>query len=105
MGFSFFTKLQEPPLERPKEDDKYSIDETIETFQLWTQSNESCPEGTIPIRRTTEADVLRATSLKRFGRKIIKPVRRDTSSGGHEVSTTYKNRYIVVILITYISHI
>ncbi|XP_023758567.1 uncharacterized protein LOC111907008 [Lactuca sativa] len=84
-------KPLEPPLERPKEDDKYSIDETIETFQLWTQSNESCPEGTIPIRRTTEADVLRATSLKRFGRKIIKPVRRDTSSGGHEHAVAFVN--------------
>ena len=59
----------------------------METIQLWAQSNEVCPEGTIPIRRTTENDVLRASSLKRFGRKIVRGVRHDTTSGGHEVRT------------------
>lgn len=66
-----------------------SSDETVETSQLWAQSNEYCPEGTIPIRRTTEKDVLRASSLKRFGRKIPRGVRHDTTSVGHEVSTVF----------------
>ncbi|KAH9773120.1 Carboxyl-terminal peptidase [Citrus sinensis] len=57
-----------------------------EEFQLWSFSGESCPEGTIPIRRTTEQDVLRATSVRKFGRKKIRRVRRDTNSNGHEVS-------------------
>ncbi|KAH9708749.1 Carboxyl-terminal peptidase [Citrus sinensis] len=57
-----------------------------EEFQLWSFSGESCPEGTIPIRRTTEQDVLRATSVGKFGRKKIRRVRRDTNSNGHEVS-------------------
>jgi len=52
---------------------------------LWTDSGEECPEGTIPIRRTTEEDILRASSIKRFGRKP-KPVRRDSTSSDHEVS-------------------
>lgn len=56
-----------------------------EEFQLWSFSGESCPEGTIPIRRTTEQDVLRATSVRKFGRKKIRRVRRDTNSNGHEV--------------------
>lgn len=59
---------------------------TSEDFQLWRLSGESCPEGTIPIRRTTEQDMLRASSVRRFGRKPRIHVRRDTNSNGHEVS-------------------
>lgn len=36
--------------------------------QLW-HSNGKCPEGTIPIRRTNKDDVLRASSVKRYGKK------------------------------------
>ncbi|URD96061.1 carboxyl-terminal peptidase [Musa troglodytarum] len=36
--------------------------------QLWHQ-NGRCPEDTIPIRRTSRDDVLRASSVKRYGRK------------------------------------
>lgn len=36
--------------------------------QLW-HVNGKCPEGTIPIRRTKHEDVLRASSVKRYGRK------------------------------------
>lgn len=56
------------------------------------------PEGSVPIRRTTEADVLRASSVRRFGRAPTARVRRDSVSGGHEVSisstTTTKKRKI-----------
>ncbi|KAL5063407.1 hypothetical protein RYX36_025144, partial [Vicia faba] len=38
-------------------------------FQLWSLSGESCPEGTIPVRRVTEQDMLRAYSIDSFGRK------------------------------------
>nr|GMD20863.1 Arabinan endo-1,5-alpha-L-arabinosidase A precursor [Ipomoea batatas] len=56
-----------------------------ENFQLWSLSGESCPEGTVPIRRTSEQDVLRASSINKFGRKIARPVIRDSSSNdGHE---------------------
>ncbi|XP_038711863.1 uncharacterized protein LOC120006061 [Tripterygium wilfordii] len=37
-------------------------------FQTWQKSG-SCPEGTIPIRRTRREDLLRAESLERFGMK------------------------------------
>ncbi|KAL0408585.1 UNVERIFIED_CONTAM: hypothetical protein Sradi_1792900 [Sesamum radiatum] len=57
-----------------------------ENFQAWSMSGEFCPEGTIPMRRTSEEDILRASSVRRFGRKIRRPIRRDSSSNGHEVS-------------------
>ncbi|CAA6665513.1 unnamed protein product [Spirodela intermedia] len=59
------------------------------SLQLWAVSGESCPEGTVPIRRTTEADMLRASSLRRFGRKPAAMVRRDSTSGGHEHAVGY----------------
>ncbi|KAI3895467.1 hypothetical protein MKW92_051422 [Papaver armeniacum] len=36
--------------------------------QIWQKSG-SCPEGTIPIRRIQKQDLLRASSLDRYGRK------------------------------------
>ncbi|XP_020112704.1 uncharacterized protein LOC109727171 [Ananas comosus] len=40
--------------------------------EYWRQV-EHCPEGTVPIRRTTVEDVLRAKSLSHFGKKMKKP--------------------------------
>ncbi|MED6180693.1 hypothetical protein PIB30_012569 [Stylosanthes scabra] len=60
-----------------------------ENFQLWSFSGESCPEGTIPIRRTTEQDILRASSVTKFGRKLMSSVRRDTTGDGHEHAVGY----------------
>ncbi|RLN22968.1 uncharacterized protein C2845_PM07G11170 [Panicum miliaceum] len=57
--------------------------------QLWAASGESCPEGSVPIRRTTEADVLRASSVRRFGRAPAARVRRDSVAGGHEHAVGY----------------
>uniref|UniRef100_A0A0D3GFB2 Neprosin PEP catalytic domain-containing protein n=1 Tax=Oryza barthii TaxID=65489 RepID=A0A0D3GFB2_9ORYZ len=37
--------------------------------QTWNQNGEKCPNNTIPIRRTNEQDVMRATSLTTFGKK------------------------------------
>jgi hypothetical protein len=52
--------------------------------QAWSDGGESCPEGTVPVRR----DVLRASSARRFGMKPPRAsnVRRDSASSGHEVS-------------------
>ncbi|XP_054811313.1 uncharacterized protein LOC129312663 [Prosopis cineraria] len=36
--------------------------------QLW-QNSGNCPKGTIPIRRTKEDDVMRASSIEQFGKK------------------------------------
>jgi len=72
-------KYIQDPLKRPKWHNQ--IGNLSDIFQLWSLSGESCPEGTIPIRRTTEQDLLRASSLNRFGRKLIDP------GNGHEVCT------------------
>ncbi|XP_058194958.1 protein neprosin-like [Rhododendron vialii] len=78
------------PLESPETPKGENPDEMeLENHQLWSLSGESCPEGTIPIRRTTEQDVLRASSIQRFGRKIRRPIRRDSSSNGHEHAVGY----------------
>ncbi|KAJ9703093.1 hypothetical protein PVL29_004741 [Vitis rotundifolia] len=37
--------------------------------QVWHQNGTRCPKGTVPIRRTTVDDVLRAQSLHDFGKK------------------------------------
>lgn len=77
------TLIQDPP-ERPKGNE--TRETVAESYQLWTDSGESCPEGTVPIRRTTLKDVLRVGSVKRFVRKLRRHVRRDSEGSGHEVS-------------------
>uniref|UniRef100_A0ACD5ZIZ5 Uncharacterized protein n=1 Tax=Avena sativa TaxID=4498 RepID=A0ACD5ZIZ5_AVESA len=58
--------------------------------QLWAVSGASCPEGSVPVRRITEADVLRASSARRFGRApTARARRRDSVSGGHEHAVGY----------------
>ncbi|KAL8457904.1 hypothetical protein ACS0TY_035679 [Phlomoides rotata] len=80
------------PLEPPERPKGHRFNEsTAETLQSWAQTGESCPEGTIPVRRTTEKDVLRASSLHRFGRKIRRGVRRDTTSSDHEHAVAFVN--------------
>ncbi|KAG6603290.1 hypothetical protein SDJN03_03899, partial [Cucurbita argyrosperma subsp. sororia] len=71
-------KPLDPP-ERPY-NQSHSGEVETEMFQLWSMSGEFCPEGTIPIRRTTKKDMLRASSVQRFGRKV----RRDSLGKGHE---------------------
>ncbi|KAL1313202.1 hypothetical protein HN51_039786 [Arachis hypogaea] len=38
-------------------------------WQMWHQNGTRCPKGTVPIRRSTVHDVLRAKSLYEFGKK------------------------------------
>lgn len=57
--------------------------------QMWHHSG-NCPEGTVPIRRTTKEDILRADSLKQFGKKENKTIPNlseslSSSSKNHEV--------------------
>ncbi|XP_023542314.1 uncharacterized protein LOC111802247 [Cucurbita pepo subsp. pepo] len=78
----------EPP-ERPRSNK--SMEEVADNHQLWSASGEFCPEGTIPIRRTTEKDIFRANSIRRFGRKPIRHVRRDSSGNGHEHAVVFVN--------------
>ncbi|AES71480.1 carboxyl-terminal peptidase [Medicago truncatula] len=80
------------PLDPPERPNGYynNGEKVSERLQLWTDSGEECPEGTVPIRRTTEDDILRASSIKRFGRKP-KPVRRDSTSSDHEHAILFVN--------------
>ncbi|KAI6670774.1 hypothetical protein NL676_005659 [Syzygium grande] len=47
--------------------------------QLW-HVNGKCPENTIPVRRTKEDDVLRASSVKRYGRKKSRSIPQPRSA-------------------------
>ncbi|KAB2054835.1 hypothetical protein ERO13_A12G272700v2 [Gossypium hirsutum] len=83
-------KGQKPlkPAVRPK---GHNLTEAVsESFQLWRDTGESCPKGTVPIRRTTEQDILRASSLRRYGR-IRRHVRRDSTGYGHEHAVVFEN--------------
>ncbi|KAJ0962520.1 hypothetical protein J5N97_027642 [Dioscorea zingiberensis] len=83
-------KGQKPldPPERPKgHNNPTGVME--DSFQRWRVSGESCPEGTVPIRRTKEEDILRASSVRRFGRKPATSLRRDSTSSGHEHAVGY----------------
>lgn len=87
-------RLQEEPVERPKfikgGGEEHEEEEASFVFpQAWTDGGESCPEGTVPVRRTTRRDVLRASSARRFGMKPrARNVRRDSTDSGHEVSAS-----------------
>lgn len=66
-------------------------------WQMWHRNGTRCPKGTVPIRRSTEHDVLRAKSLFDFGKKQQRrsPLDRradapDVVSGnGHEHAIAY----------------
>eukprot|EP01018_Ginkgo_biloba_P008917 Gb_12467 [translate_table: standard] len=86
-------RAQVPP-ERPK-GHKTAEKSALKNFQLWHQHGE-CPEGTIPIRRTTKEDIMRVGSFTKFGRKSHrrstpwKPTKHDSiESGGHEHAVGY----------------
>ncbi|KAG8080944.1 hypothetical protein GUJ93_ZPchr0007g5818 [Zizania palustris] len=63
-------------------------------LQLWHQKGR-CPEGTVPIRRTKMDDLLRASSLHRYGRKrhtTANPMSIDPNmlnEGGHQHAIAY----------------
>jgi hypothetical protein len=73
--------------------------------QTWHR-NGTCPPNSIPIRRTTEEDVLRASSIKRFGKKaprsipsyfsVDDPNTRNMAIG-HKVQNLFKNLIFTVI--------
>ncbi|CAL9754871.1 unnamed protein product [Musa acuminata subsp. burmannicoides] len=80
------SKPLDPP-ERPK-GHKAGVP-TDDNIQLWRTSGETCPEGTVPIRRTKEEDILRASPARRFGRKPVSRTRRDSEGSGHEHAVGY----------------
>eukprot|EP01018_Ginkgo_biloba_P019879 Gb_08416 [translate_table: standard] len=65
----------------------------VHTSQIWHRSGH-CPEGTIPIRRTSMEDIMRAESPRHYGRKSHGPPRfvqkPDVINGnGHEHAIAY----------------
>ncbi|CAM8929658.1 unnamed protein product [Rhodiola kirilowii] len=82
------------PLEAPERPRGGSSDDgLLESLQHWAESGETCPEGTVPIRRITEQDILRSSSVKRFGRKRpARNLRRDSTSSSHEHAFVFVNQ-------------
>ncbi|KAL6848107.1 hypothetical protein ACP4OV_022235 [Aristida adscensionis] len=83
-------KPEEEPAERPRP--KVGEEDLEPAFfsQAWSDGGERCPEGTVPVRRTTARDLLRATSARRFGMKPrASALRRDSTSNGHEHAVGY----------------
>ncbi|XP_076893067.1 protein neprosin-like [Bidens hawaiensis] len=68
------------PPKLPKGHDNKTI--TSEIKQLWSSNGESCPNGTIPIRRTSASDILRFRPISKFGKKISPT--NDSSGSRHE---------------------
>ncbi|GKV07100.1 hypothetical protein SLEP1_g18903 [Rubroshorea leprosula] len=96
-------EIQKVPPEFPKikvlrkNEGRYSNDQGVEgSWQMWHRNGTRCPKGTVPIRRSTVHDVLRAKSLFDFGRKrpIVSLARRSdapdvVSGNGHEHAIAY----------------
>ncbi|XP_038996797.1 uncharacterized protein LOC120121526 [Hibiscus syriacus] len=89
-------KIQKVAPEMPKEKMLKKGEDLA--WQMWHRNGTRCPKGTVPIRRSTAHDVLRAKSLFHFGKKqstIINPTSRRTdapdvvSGGGHEHAIAY----------------
>ncbi|MED6200548.1 hypothetical protein PIB30_086224 [Stylosanthes scabra] len=63
--------------------------------QLWHQ-NGRCPEGTIPVRRTKEEDILRASSIQRFGKKKLKSFPQPSSKPLPDLLTQSGHQHAIV---------
>uniref|UniRef100_A0A453MJJ5 Neprosin activation peptide domain-containing protein n=1 Tax=Aegilops tauschii subsp. strangulata TaxID=200361 RepID=A0A453MJJ5_AEGTS len=100
---SLLRRLNKPPIASIQMRPSYNPrgmhhDSNITTHaitQIWHQ-NGMCPENTIPIRRTKEEDLLRASSIRRFGKKMPRSIphlnpTNDTDTPnilrGHQVPT------------------
>ncbi|KAG5549685.1 hypothetical protein RHGRI_014850 [Rhododendron griersonianum] len=87
-------KIQRHPPERPKsktlkrEEDgsNNTTREGMVAWQTWHRKGERCPKGTVPIRRSTVDDVLRAKSLYDFGKKQVKTPLIKNGDGGRQIN-------------------
>lgn len=65
--------------------DTSNIDDESIVTQLWT-INGKCPQNTIPIRRTTREDILRAESIESYGKKYPNNIpRRKPANSTNEI--------------------
>ncbi|KAL4597136.1 hypothetical protein ACB092_12G214200 [Castanea dentata] len=86
--------IQMRPGSHPKglsfnESNDVSSNSKPEITQLW-HLNGRCPEGTIPIRRTKEEDLLRASSAANYGRKKHDSALNDYEGKFHEYAIVYE---------------
>ncbi|KAG2395290.1 uncharacterized protein HKW66_Vig0073340 [Vigna angularis] len=87
--------IQRVPSEMPKGMKVKEKSEMGMGMQKWHQNGTLCPKGTVPIRRSTVHDVLRAKSLFDFGKKrrrfsLARSDAPDVVSGnGHEHAIAY----------------
>ncbi|PWA82769.1 hypothetical protein CTI12_AA174760 [Artemisia annua] len=58
------------PPELPISNGHEQAENESEIKQVWNSNGESCPNGTIPIRRTTASEILASSSISNFGKKI-----------------------------------
>jgi hypothetical protein len=86
--------------------------------QTWHQKGK-CPENTIPIRRTKEEDVLRASSFRRYGKKtprsmptnfIVNDPEANNVTIGHLVQNSIQeplsyNLLVLLIIFLEITHL
>ncbi|XP_061342594.1 protein neprosin-like [Gastrolobium bilobum] len=96
-------KIQKEPTEMPRgmnvtidENGSISTSTLGGAWQMWHRNGTRCPKGTVPMRRSTVHDVLRAKSLYDFGKKQrgVPPSRRSDApdvltSNGHEHAIAY----------------
>ncbi|TKY61325.1 hypothetical protein E2542_SST11176 [Spatholobus suberectus] len=91
-------KIQKVPTKMPR-GMKVKRDENVMergAWQMWHQNGTRCPKGTVPVRRSTVHDLLRAKSLFDFGKKQRRfPLTRSSdapdivSGNGHEHAIAY----------------
>ncbi|KAJ9554541.1 hypothetical protein OSB04_018586 [Centaurea solstitialis] len=74
-------------LEPSNEQKKEEIESEIR--QIWSSKGESCPNGTIPIRRTSKYDILRSKSISKFGKKFSTQNRQNSTNDGHKHARVY----------------
>ncbi|KAG6389196.1 hypothetical protein SASPL_150655 [Salvia splendens] len=98
-------KIQKIPPEMPKglkmaETGVRGDNGNRSVWQMWHQKGQRCPKGTVPIRRSTARDVLRAKSVYHFGKKSSRYAAAATlsrradapdvvSGNGHEHAIAY----------------
>ncbi|KAI3816780.1 hypothetical protein L1987_16484 [Smallanthus sonchifolius] len=76
---------QDPP-KLPKGHDNRII--RSEMKQLWSSNGDSCPNGAIPIRRTSASDMLRSHSISKYGKKLTS-AKNNSSGQRHEHALGY----------------
>jgi len=78
-------------------------------MQKWHQNGTLCPKGTVPIRRSTVHDVLRAKSLFDFGKKrrrfsLARSDAPDVVTGnGHEVPSIFIFIFIYILYSSFLT--